>query len=269
LSPSGSGIACAQRSCHREGREGRKEELSSALPVGAGFPHIGPVAAPIYIRSSLASADIAAFPAAAFVVKKCSAFESSGGSIMRSEIALEQRLLTVDEFHAMGEAGILDEDDRVELIDGRIITMTPIGGPHMECVNRLARVFITRTPAEITVSVQNPVRLGTHQEPQPDIALLRPGGVPKTVPTAERVLLIVEVADTSLEIDRQIKVPRYAAAGIPETWVVSLPDETLAVFRQPGAHGYAEQRLLRRGDQLSVEALPSFGELAVDEVLGA
>lgn len=188
---------------------------------------------------------------------------------MRSDIALEQRLLTVDEFHAMGEAGILDEDDRVELIDGRIITMTPIGGPHMGCVNRLVSLLFSRKPPEITVSVQNPVRLGTYQEPQPDIALLRAGAELNEVPRPDQVLLIVEVADTSLAKDREIKVPRYAAAGIPEAWVVSLPDQTLEVFRQPAAQGYAERRLLRRGDKLSIEALPSFGELTVDEVLGA
>lgn len=187
---------------------------------------------------------------------------------MRAEVELEQRLLTVDEYHAMGEAGILDEDDRVELIDGRIITMTPIGGPHMEAVNGIASLFFSRTPPEVTVSVQNPVRLGIYQEPQPDVVLLRPGRPRGQVPTAEWVLLVVEVADGSLARDRLVKVPRYAAAGVPEVWIVSLPDDVLEVFRRPGAQGYTEHLRLHRGDTVGVEALPAFGEVAVDEVLG-
>jgi Uma2 family endonuclease len=188
---------------------------------------------------------------------------------MHAEIELEQRLLSAEEFHAMGTAGIFDEDDRLELIDGRIIPMTPIGGWHMQRVNELTRLFVGRTPLEVTVSVQNPVRLGTYQEPQPDVVLIRPGAPRDRIPAAADVLLIVEVADTTLARDRGVKLPRYAAAGVPEVWIVSLADDTLEVYRRPGAAGYEESRRLRRGGVVDVEALPAFGEVAVDEVLGA
>ncbi|HET8655635.1 MAG TPA: Uma2 family endonuclease, partial [Longimicrobiaceae bacterium] len=171
---------------------------------------------------------------------------------MHTRVGLEQRLLTVDEFHAMARAGILTEDDRVELIDGKIITMTPIGGPHMGCVNRLTRLLVSRTLPEITVSVQNPVRLGLHQELQPDLALLRPRTDPGRVPTAEDVILLIEVSDATLAKDREVKLPRYAAAGIPEVWIVALPERVIEVYRGQGQDGYAECRRAEAGDEVGV-----------------
>ncbi len=168
----------------------------------------------------------------------------------------------------MAEAGILDEDERVELIDGRIIRMTPIGGPHFGYVNRLNRMFVSRTPPEITVSVQNPVRLGRYQEPQPDIALLGPGAEPNAVPGAEQVLLIVEVADTSVARDRDVKLPRYAAAGVPEVWLVLLADDAIEVYRRPGPQGYGERLPVGRGAEITLAELPALGSFAVREILG-
>ena len=179
-------------------------------------------------------------------------------------LAEKQRLFTVDEYYAMACAGILTEDDRIELIDGLIIAMPPIGDPHFDCVNHLNRLFVLRTDPKAIVSVQNPVRLNDFSEPQPDVVLIRPGK-----PEAKDVLLLVEVSDTTLDFDREIKLPRYAAASIPEVWIVALPEERIEVYRKPGPAGYAEEASFGRGEELTVEALPEVGTFAVDEILGS
>ena len=185
---------------------------------------------------------------------------------------LEQRLLTVDEYHAMACAGILTEDDRVELIDGKLIVMPPVGGSHIACVNTLNtllnRRIVLRSNEDVIVSVQNPVQLNPHQEPEPDVALLRPATKRGVVPRPEDVLLLIEVADTSLAHDRDIKLPRYAKAGIPEAWIVALEEGHIEVYRHPQAQGYAERRVFKRGEALEIEALPTLGSFSVDEILG-
>ena len=182
-------------------------------------------------------------------------------------LAEKQRRFTVDEYYTMARAGILTEDDRIELIDGLIIAMSPIGDPHVDCVNHLNRLFVLRTDPRAVVSVQNPVRLSDFTEPQPDLVLIRPGRA--GVPDAKDVLLLVEVADTTLAFDREIKVPRYAAAGIPEVWIVALQEERVEVYRKPGPAGYAETASFGRGEELTVEALPEVGTFAVDEIFGS
>ena len=182
-------------------------------------------------------------------------------------LAEKQRLFTVDEYYAMACAGILHEDDRIELIDGLIIAMAPIGDPHVDCVNHLNRLFVLRIDPKAIVSVQNPIRLNVFTEPGPDVVLIRPGRA--GVPAAKDVLLLVEVADTSLDFDREIKLPHYATAGIPEVWIVSLQEERVEVFRKPGPAGYAEEASFGREEQLTVEALPDVGTFAVDEILGS
>ena len=188
-------------------------------------------------------------------------------------LAQKERLFTADEYHAMARAGILGEDDRVELIDGKIVAMTPIGGPHLRCVNRLNQLFgerlFTGTERPIaSLSVQNPVRLGLHQEPEPDLALLRTGGNRVDVPTPEEVLLIVEVADTSPSFDRETKVPRYAEAGIPEVWIVALEEEQVEVYRKPAQEEYGDVQRCGRDEALDVSMLPELSPLPVAEMLG-
>ena len=187
-------------------------------------------------------------------------------------LAEKQRLFTADEYHALAEAGILTEDDRVELIDGQIIAMSPIGSLHVHCVNRLNRLFTTQlyrhAPPEAIVSVQNPVRLNDRTEPEPDVVLLRPGMDQTRVPIASDVLLLIEVADTTLAFDREVKLPRYAAAGIPEVWIVALEEDHVDVYRRPGSDGYLEHAVLARGEQATVAALPSVGPFDVEEMLG-
>ena len=185
-------------------------------------------------------------------------------------LAEKQRRFTVEEYHMMGRAGIFNEDGRVELIDGLIIPMSPIGDPHVDCVNQLNRLFTTRfytseTSPPAIVSVQNPVRLNEYSEPEPDLVLIRPNKA--GVPNAEDVLLLVEVANTTLAFDREIKVPRYAAAGVPEVWIVALEEDHVKVYRKPGPAGYAEKMQFGRGEAITIEALPETGSFAVDAML--
>src|SRR6266581_1270330 len=152
---------------------------------------------------------------------------------------------TLDAYHRLGELGVLDEDDRVELLDGQIVEMTPIGGAHAACVIRLNDLLSRRSGSDTSVSVQNPVVLAERWEPQPDIAVLRrPGGVAGAwLPSPSDVLLVIEVADMSLERDRGVKIPRYAAAGIPETWLVDLVGNAISLCREPGPGGLDSRAL--------------------------
>lgn len=179
-----------------------------------------------------------------------------------------RRRWTVDEYHSMAEAGILHEDDHLELIDGTIIEMSPIGNAHVRCVMRLNRVFnrllLTQNDASLYVSVQNPVRLGPQQEPQPDVTIVRLPKDPETPISAEHVLLLVEVADTSLRYDREVKLPRYAAAGIPEVWIVDLAQQQVETYREPSATGYKHARFWSAGEALPVTLEQGEASVEVD-----
>ncbi|CAA9582307.1 MAG: COG1355, Predicted dioxygenase [uncultured Thermomicrobiales bacterium] len=180
---------------------------------------------------------------------------------------VERRRFTVEEYHRMAEAGILGEDDRVELIDGEIVQMSPIGGPHMRCVNRFNNLLVPQVGPGLSVSVQNPVRLSNRNEPQPDLAVLRDAAGADAVPLAAEALLVVEVADTSLRYDREVKLPRYAAAGIPEAWLADLPGERLERHSDPRDGAYTRVVVARRGETLVSTVLPGL-EIPVGAVLG-
>jgi len=184
-------------------------------------------------------------------------------------VQVQRRLFTVEEYHRMAEAGILSEDDRVELIEGELVAMSPIGSRHAACVKRLVRLLDRAVGERAIVSVQDPIRLGRHSEPQPDVALLRyrPDFYASAHPGPEDVLLIVEVAEISADYDRTVKIPLYARHGIPEAWLVDLAKEHIEVYRQPGPEGYWETRTLRRGETLHLTALPG-RTIAVEEILG-
>lgn len=130
-------------------------------------------------------------------------------------VQVQRRRFTVDQYHQMAEAGVLTEADRVELIAGELLEMSPIGRRHAACVNRLTRLFTSLLGESAIISVQNPIALSVHSEPQPDMALLRPRAdfYASGHPGPEDVWLVVEVAETSPEYDRQIKMPEYASAG--------------------------------------------------------
>lgn len=168
----------------------------------------------------------------------------------------------------MGEAGIFHEDDRVELIDGEIVEMSPIGDRHLACVNKLNRLLSSRVGERAIVSVQNPIRLRGDAEPQPDVALLRPradfyatGGQ-----RASDVLLVIEVADTSLAYDLGVKVPLYERSGIGEVWVVDLERLRVHVFRDFQGGSYATRQTIERDGTLEPRAF-DMGSVCVDDVM--
>ncbi len=178
---------------------------------------------------------------------------------------------TVEEYERMGATGVLGPDDRVELIDGEIVAMAPIGSPHAGCVNRLTHLLSTLAGGRAVVQVQNPVRLDARSEPQPDLALLRPRAdfYAAGHPGPADVLLVVEVADTTLDYDLGVKVPLYAGAGIPATWVVDLSGGVVHAFSEPGPGGYQTTLLAAPGDTLVVGGLGEEATVVVEEVLGA
>jgi Uma2 family endonuclease len=176
---------------------------------------------------------------------------------------------TVDEYHRMGEVGLLHEDSRVELIDGEIVDMSPIGRRHAVRVSYVTRWFTQTLADSAFVWAQNPVRIGGRSEPEPDVTLLRPRSdfYRDKDPSAEDVLLVIEVADSSVEYDRRVKAPLYARHGVPEYWLVNLVEGHVAVYRDPTPDGYASVGILRSGEDLHPLAFPGL-VVPVDEILG-
>jgi Uma2 family endonuclease len=185
------------------------------------------------------------------------------------QIEADKKLFTVDEYYRMADAGILKHDDRVELIDGEIIKMSPIGNRHLGCVNGTNRLFSAAFRGKAVVSVQNPLRLTNYTEPEPDIVLLKPRKdcYRYKRPWAEDALLVVEVADTTLAYDRDVKLPRYALSGVPEVWIENLEDDLLLVFRDPADGVYKTSLTFRCGDSISVAAFPD-AVFKVEDFLG-
>jgi len=175
---------------------------------------------------------------------------------------------TVDTYQRLGELGVLRENDRVELIAGQVVEMSPIGDRHASCVRRLIHLFSRSLRAAAILDVQNPVVLGEQDAPQPDVVLLkpRPDAYPRH-PRASDILLVIEVADTTLAYDREIKIPLYARAGIPEAWVVDLAADRIEVFEDPIAGQYTRVRSASRGDMLTPLKFPNL-TVAADEILG-
>jgi len=180
---------------------------------------------------------------------------------------------TVEEYRLMGEAGIFSEDDRVELIDGEVVEMAPIGGRHVESVMRLTRLLslwaLGTEDTELFVSVQNPLSLSEHWEPQPDLALVRRREGRSGIPTSEDVALVVEVAATSLIHDRDRKLPLYAETGIPEAWIVDLNADVIEVHSQPRPAGYERSTRFRRGERMISATLPGLAFDADEALLPA
>ncbi len=169
----------------------------------------------------------------------------------------------------MGEVGIFDPADRVELLDGEIVTMSPIGPKHAGVVNRIAEHLIVRLAGRATVIVQNPLRLLPSSEPQPDlvVARFRRDFYQSAHPTAEDVLLVIEVADSSLRTDRAVKVPIYARQGIVEVWIVDLAADVVQVHTDLADGSYREVRTVHAGEALKPRAIPDL-ELTTGEILG-
>jgi Uma2 family endonuclease len=159
---------------------------------------------------------------------------------------------TVEEYHRMGELGFFTEDDRVELIRGDLVDMNPIGIPHMNCVTRLNHMLVERSRGRYFVSVQNPVTAADESEPQPDFSLLRELPNPETEgpPSKEKTLIAIEVSDTTLAYDRNVKLPLYAETGIPEAWIVDIKGKRIEVHSEPSAEGYKATRIFAAGEEV-------------------
>jgi hypothetical protein len=182
---------------------------------------------------------------------------------------VKRHTFTAKEYRAMADAGILGEDDRVELLGGEIVDMAPIGSRHLACVVALTHLLVESSGGRWFVSAQNPVRLSEHDEPQPDLSLLggRPDPAAPAPPGPEDVFVVIEVSDTTLSYDRNVKLPLYARAGVPEAWIVDLAGRRVEVHSEPGPGGYRTSGAFGPGEMI-VSSTAGGISLPVDEVLG-
>lgn len=187
--------------------------------------------------------------------------------MLREEI--KTRRFNVEEYHWMARAGILGEDDRLELVDGKLVEMAPIGSRHLACVVALNHLLVEASEGRWFVSVQNPVRLSEHDEPEPDLSLLkdRPNPTAPGPPGPGDLLAVVEVSDTTLSYDRNVKLPLYANAGIPEAWIVDLGGRKVEVHSVPGLGGFGESKAFGPGER-AVSATVEGLSVLVEEILG-
>jgi Uma2 family endonuclease len=169
-----------------------------------------------------------------------------------------QHRFSVEDYYRMAETGVLKPDARVELLDGRIIDMSPIGPFHGSISKQLNKIFSAAAKGRWITALQDPVRLDDHSEPQPDLMLLKPVAdfYRKRHPQPEDVFLLVEVSDTTLTTDREDKIPAYGHAGIGEVWIINLADLTIEVYREPHFTGYGSKAVVRPGEQVSPQAFP-------------
>ena len=182
-------------------------------------------------------------------------------------VTVVRRRFTVDEYLKMVETGILNEDDRVELLDGDIVTMTPPGPDHNAPTGILNRLLVLGVGSRAVVLPGPTLRLSKRSAPEPDFALLRPDSRNYRDRYAEPgdVLLLVEISDSSLRRDRELKLPLYAEAGIPEYWIVDVQGEVVEIYTDPSGSGYASVQRRRRGESLSPVAFPDL-RIPIDEI---
>ena len=181
-----------------------------------------------------------------------------------------RKLFTVDEYYAMADAGILNAEERVELIEGEIIVMSPIGNEHAASVETATRFLVPVAIGHANVRVQSHVRLDERTQPEPDIALVkwRDDGYRHRAPAAEDVLLLIEVSHTSLSYDRNIKLALYARFLIPEVWLANIPARVIEAYTEPINGEYTVARVYRPGETISLTAFPDI-TLPVSQIIGA
>jgi len=172
----------------------------------------------------------------------------------RSSQSPRRHWLTVDDYYKMGEAGIFTENDHVELIEGEIIDMVPIGSQHAYLLNKLNRIFSKQIAETTLIRIQDPIRLDQHNEPEPDLALVTNKNYSSHHPGPEEILLIIEVADSSLTYDLTIKTPLYAQHNIPEVWIVNLNNSKVHVFQQPQNNIYQNEKEIQSGTLTPTQA---------------
>lgn len=182
-------------------------------------------------------------------------------------VQVDKRRFTTEEYYKMAEAGIFGEDDQVELLHGEIFEMSPVGNPHMACVKRL-NVLLSPLNKEFVISIQDPISIDQFSEPEPDVAVLkyRQDFYQYQKPKPADVILLIEVADTSLEKDQKIKIPLYAYAGIPEVWLVDLQENKIIVYTEPVGAEYRQSRQYFPGEMVNSITLEKF-QVAVSEVI--
>ena len=181
----------------------------------------------------------------------------------------QKRPFTVSEYYRMAETDILTEEDRVELIAGQIVAMSPIGSRHAACVKRLNLSLGKIVGDSMLIGVQDPIALDAYSAPEPDLVLLRPRAdfYADAHPTASDVLLAIEVADTSADYDREVKLPLYAQAGIPEVWLIDLQKGCVEAYAQPADGTYQETAEVAASDTLTSPTIPQLA-LAAADLLG-
>ena len=183
-------------------------------------------------------------------------------------VAVRRRLFTADEYQRMGEVGILSENDRVELIEGEIVTKMTIGSRHNASVDRANRAFVTGAGDQAIVRVQGSFRLSGYSEPEPDLVLLRPRAdfYASRLPGPADIFLVIEIADSSIDIDRKVKARIYAEYGVQEYWIVDLNQNALTRYSEPHGGTYRNVQPYRRGQTLAPALLPGC-PIAVDVLL--
>lgn len=184
----------------------------------------------------------------------------------KEKVQVTRRRFTVHEYHRMAEAGILHEDDRVELMDGEVVEMNPIGSRHANCVRKLNRILSGQVGDDVLMDVQNPIQLDEHREPQPDLAIIRARDYKDSLPAPEDALIVIEVSDTTLAYDKGVKLPLYASFGISEAWIVDLAAEIVERHTEPSGNGYRLTARAGRGETISSAILPDLS-VAVDSIL--
>ena len=169
---------------------------------------------------------------------------------------LQRKLFSVAEYYQLAKVGILKESDRVELINGEIITMSPINSPHGGMVNRLTRLLYHSLKEQVTITVQNPISIDNYSEPEPDIVVANfdPDDYEKSHPRPADIQLVIEVADSTLEKDRSIKCPLYAKAGIKEYWIVDLVNQKIEIYREPVKEEYHFKQVISKKNQIVTAA---------------
>ena len=185
-----------------------------------------------------------------------------------STAPLRKHLTDLEEWRKMGESGIFPPESDLELINGEIVEMSPIGSNHAGHLKRLNRLFNTLLNDNAVISIQDPLELGDFSEPQPDFMLLKPNSdfYSSRHPQASDVLLLIEVADSSLEYDQTHKLRLYALHNIPEYWLLNLNDSCLEIYRRPRDESFEEKTTLRRDDQVTLSLLPNI-DIPVDAIL--
>lgn len=186
--------------------------------------------------------------------------------------APRKRLFTRKEYHVMGKVGIFEHQERVELMEGEIISMSPVGSRHSSCILRMTEWFYESggLRGRAHIHSQNPVVVSDISEPEPDLMLLayREDRYDFGKPRPQDILLLVEVADSSLSYDQNVKLPRYAEVGIPEVWIANLQDDRIESYTEPTPQGYRSTRIYNRSDTISPIAFPDF-QINVTDIIPA